>query len=213
MARTITILIAALLIAATGLYVCVPRHADLRRFDPAGMARAETAMWRDYYAKSYFGLFYQLYGLPRAQYGFSPLDSARIALAAVKAAATFQPSKSREQALAALPSLVSYFSLLRPAAPAAFDIETMANLEISWWQARREAIGPQQYGVTIAQEAALTYGKSTDDSTLVEMGIARAQAMAYRDARGDAITDDDWENIEAQLLRAYQLLKTGIATD
>ena len=41
-------------------------------------------------------------------------------------------------------------------------------------------------------------------------GIARAEAMAYRDARREAMTDGDWREIERQLLRAYQLLKTGI---
>jgi hypothetical protein len=28
-----------------------PRRADLRAFEPAEMARLETAMWRDYYEK------------------------------------------------------------------------------------------------------------------------------------------------------------------
>ena len=35
--------------------------------------------------------------------------------------------------------------------------------------------------------------------------------MAYRDARGQAMTDADWTAIEDQLLRAYQLLKTALA--
>jgi hypothetical protein len=35
--------------------------------------------------------------------------------------------------------------------------------------------------------------------------------MAYRDARGQAMTDADWTAIEDRLLRAYQLLKTSVA--
>ena len=58
--------------------------------------------------------------------------------------------------------------------------------------------------------AALTYGKNPDDPAILASGIARAEAMAYRDARREAMTDSDWAEIERQLLRAYQLLKTGI---
>ena len=83
--------------AAAGIYLCWPRKADLRAFDPAGMARLETAMWRDYYEKHYPRLFYQLYELSRTQFGFAPLDGFRIALSAAQAAKTFQPTRSRAE--------------------------------------------------------------------------------------------------------------------
>jgi hypothetical protein len=51
MLRRKIILVLAGTIAAVGIYACWPRQADLRRFDPAEMARLETAMWRDYYEK------------------------------------------------------------------------------------------------------------------------------------------------------------------
>jgi hypothetical protein len=41
-------------------------------------------------------------------------------------------------------------------------------------------------------------------------GIARAEAMAFRDARREAMTERDWTAIEVQLLEAYRLLKAGI---
>jgi len=44
-------------IALIAAYAVIPRHADLRAFDPAEMARLETAMWRDYYDKRYAALF------------------------------------------------------------------------------------------------------------------------------------------------------------
>jgi hypothetical protein len=203
-----TMLVAALLVAA---YAVWPRRADLRAFEPAGMAQLETAMWRDYYEKRYGALFYHLYELSRTQFGFAPSDSLRIALAAARAAKAFQPTRSRAEAVAALPELIVYYGLLRPAAPNAFDIETAARLELDWWQARREAVGPRDYGRIIAAVAALTYGKSPDEPDMAASGVARAEAMAYRDARREAMTDGDWAEIEAQLLRAYQLLKTGVA--
>jgi hypothetical protein len=63
----------------------------------------------------------------------------------------------------------------------------------------------------IARVAALTYGKSADDVGVKQFGIARAEAMAYRDARGAAITDTDWAEIEAQLRQAYQSLKASVS--
>ena len=76
-------------------------------------------MWRDYYEKRYVALFGHLYELSRTQFGFSPLDSFRIALSAAQAAKAFQPTRSREAANAALPPLVTYFRLLHPPRPAA----------------------------------------------------------------------------------------------
>jgi hypothetical protein len=109
-----------------------------------------------------------------------------------------------------LPDLVAYYLLLRPAAPNAFDVEAVARLELDWWQARRETVPARDYGRTIAEVAALTYGKSPDDPSMLASGIARAEAMAYRDARREAMAQRDWAEIEGQLLQAYRLLKAGI---
>lgn len=211
MNRRTVILALALLPGAIGAYASWPRHADLRGFDPAEIARLETAMWRDYYDKRYPALFRHLYELSRTQFGFSPLDSFRIALAAAQAAKAFQPTRSRDAANAALPALVSYYTLLAAAAPGGFDVEEAARLELDWWQARREAAGPLEYGVTVARVAAVTYGKRADDPSLVMSGISRADAMAWRDARGQAMTDPDWSEIECRLRRAYRSLKAAVA--
>ncbi|UEM17198.1 hypothetical protein J4G43_024990 [Bradyrhizobium barranii subsp. barranii] len=103
---TLGIAAAAALVAA---YAVIPRPADLRAFDPAEMARLETAMWRDYYDKRHAALFYHLYESTRTQFGFSPLRSLQIALGAAGAARTFQPTRSRREADAALPALVGYY--------------------------------------------------------------------------------------------------------
>jgi hypothetical protein len=211
MSRRTVILTLALVFGAIGAYVAWPRHADLRGFEPADIARLETAMWRDYYDKRYPALFYHLYELSRTQFGFSPLDSLRIAWAAARAAKAFQPTRSREAANAALPPLVSYYRLLASATPGGFDVAEAARLELDWWQARREAAGPEHYGVTVARVAAITYGRRADDPSLLVSGIGRAEAMAYRDARGQAMTDPDWSEIECRLRRAYRSLKAAVA--
>src|SRR5882757_1145510 len=187
--RTILVILMSA-IAVVGVYLCWPRKADLRAFDPAGMARLETAMWRDYYEKHYPRLFYHLYELSRTQFGFAPLDSFRIALSAAQAAKTFQPTRSRAEADAALPQLVPYYRLLQPAAPVAFDVNETARLELDWWQARREKVGPHDYGRTVAEVAALTYGKSKDDPAMLESGIVRAEASPLRSVRLHRLKDD-----------------------
>ena len=42
-------------------------------------------------------------------------------------------------------------------------------------------------------------------------GVARAQAMAFRDARGAAITEADWAAIAMQLRDAYDHLKQAVS--
>jgi hypothetical protein len=65
--------------------------------------------------------------------------------------------------------------------------------------------------VTVARVAAVTYGKRADDPSLVMSGISRADAMARRDARRQAMTDPDWSEIECRLRRAYRSLKVAVA--
>lgn len=95
----------AMSLALVAAYAVVPRQADLRAFDPAEMARLETAMWRDYYDKRYAALLYHLYQSTRTQFGFSPPKSLHIAFSAAEAARTFQPTRSRREADAALPAI------------------------------------------------------------------------------------------------------------
>src|SRR5436309_2304958 len=64
-------------------------------------------------------------------------------------------------------------------------------------------------GVAAARVAAITYGKPADDPSLLISGIGRAEAMAYRDARGQAMTDLDWSEIECHG-GAYRSLKAAV---
>ena len=207
--RLIVGAVIALLVAVVA-YSVIPRRADLTRFDPAEMARRETAMWRHYYDKRYLPLVFELYETARREQNFSPLDSARIALAAARAAKAFQPTTSRSEAEAAIPYLVDYFRLLARAAPVTVDVEEAARTELAWWQARREAVQAEQYGAIIARVSTLLYG--IDNADIRRAGVIRAQAMDYRDAHAVDITEADWAKIEQQLQLAYGLLKNAISS-
>ncbi|MDI2073610.1 hypothetical protein ABIF68_006558 [Bradyrhizobium japonicum] len=135
----------------------------------------------------------------------------QIALGAAGAAGTFQPTRSRREADAALPALAGYYRDFASATPVAFDAHEAVRLELDWWQARREAADPRDYGLTIARVAALTYGKCADDSGIRQFGITRAEAMAFRDGRGEAITETGWAGIENRLGEAYRSLKASVS--
>ncbi len=110
-----------------------------------------------------------------------------------------------------MPLLETYFGLLASGVPGGFDVAEAAALERDWWQARREAVSPDQYGVTVARVSAIVYGKSADDPSLLTAGIGRAEAMANRDEIGEAMTDPDWSEVEFRSRRAYWSLKAAVA--
>jgi hypothetical protein len=201
--------LAALALLAAALYAGVPRHADLRGFDPARMAERETLMWRHYYEGRYVALAADLYAGARRDFGFSPWDSARLALAAADAARRFQPSRNAAEATAALPSLVAYYRRLAGAAPQPVVAEAAARVELAWWQARREAVPPAAYGLLIARVWTLLYG--VEGEAVAAAGVARAEAMAYRDAHAARMTEHDWAVIAGRLSQSYAQLKTAVA--
>ncbi len=198
-------------VALLAAYACVPRQADLTRFDPNALGLREMLMWRHYYEKRYFALFRDIYDVVRRQYGFSPLDSVRIAVAAASSAHSFQSSTSRAEAEAALPGLQTYFQIVARGAKVPIEVEDAARTELAWWQARREAVPPEQYGLIIAHVASLVYGVDGED--LRQSGIVRAQAMAFRDAHDANMSTDDWSAIADQLKQAYRLLKRSLNQD
>jgi hypothetical protein len=166
-------------------------------------------MWRAYYDKRYLALFGELYALSRREYGFSPVDSLRLAVSAARAAKTFQPTTSRAAANAALPDLVDYFGILAKGAPGRFDVEAIAGTELDWWQARREHRAAESYGPIVAKVSTLLFGIDNDE--VREAGLMRARAMAYRDAHETTMTDAEWTHVREQLDASYRALKAGIA--
>ena len=72
-------------------------------------------------------------------------------------------------------------------------------------------MSPDQYGVTVARVSAIIYDKPVTAPSLLTSGIGRADAMAYRDELGEAMTDTDWSEVECRLRRAYASLKAAVA--
>ena len=54
-------------------------------------------------------------------------------------------------------------------------VEDAARTELAWWQARREAVPPEQYGAIIARVTTLLYG--ADGEEVRRSAVIRAKAM------------------------------------
>jgi predicted DNA-binding ribbon-helix-helix protein len=196
-------------VLVAALYGLVPRHADLRGFHPKEMARLETQMWRCYYARNYAGLSWYLYRTCRDEYGFSPADSVRLMALAARAAKLFQDSKNETESSRARPDLEQYYTLIRHRSGMTFNVARAAELELRWWQMRRQLASPGEYGRTITELMGEIYQRRNAD--LQNAGQLRAQAMAYCDKQGHGkMRDADWQQVEVLLSEAYRLYHQGI---
>lgn len=211
--RRVLLCCAALLSAGVGcatLILAIDHHAsrpDLKKFEPQRMGHLEASMWRSYYEGSWLRLIRETTQLARTQYGFSHWDAARLAFHAAQAARHFRSASDDPRIL---PALERYYAIIDRSLQLDLDLARAAQLELRWWQERRQHLPPADYGRTIAALTELVYALPKD-STL-PAGIGRAEAMAYRDARRDGtMTEADWAHLAAQLTTAYNALHARVS--
>ncbi|MES1157403.1 MAG: hypothetical protein ABUL73_06440 [Alphaproteobacteria bacterium] len=204
------LLIALILLATLCAWVFTPGPNRFRSFDPVAVGGAEADLWRDYYEHKHAALAQALTSDERNDFGLSPWVSLRSGIAAANAARLFQASRSRAEAQAALPLLTEHFRLLAAATHADIDPAHAAQLELEWWQLRREHVGVEGYAPAIAEATAYLYG--VDPARLGTYARLRAAAMNLRDAKGGAITEDDWRQIRALLIEAYRALRDEVSS-
>lgn len=200
----------ALFLTALGLaYALIPRHVDLRRFDPVTLGRSEARLWRDYYERRPARLALGLCFLNRSEFGFSPWDSACLALDAARAAIAFQPTRDRSHAQAALPHLERYFGRIVRRAGSTADPKALAERELDWWQMRREQKAAVKYGSVIAGINADLYGVA--ERSVLPASQLRAEAMERRDRQSKiGMRPDDWRDIERMLISSYASLRDNL---
>ena len=207
-------LVAALLLWI-GIDLFVPRRVDIRRFDPAEVARLDTAMWRSYYDRQPHRLFFQLAELMRHQFHFPVFRSNRVALSAARAAFVFKDGHNRLDYQKALPNLVDYFQAIRNISATSFDAQRAAELELEWWIVHRERDIHRDGDLAraVAEAAAELYQVPADK--LLEYGRYRAEAMTIRDTKATAggVTEDDWRDIHTDLLICWQSLWKAVQPD
>ena len=211
-----TLLAFAVILAALAAWIAFdllrPHSTDIRRFDPAEVARLDTAMWRSYYSRERLQLFRQLGQLLRRQYGFSYWRSQRVAYRAARAAFVFKDGRSRTDYERALPDLVNFYSDIRSASTTDFDVNRASRLELEWWIVHRERArhAPGDLERALAAAAAEIYRVAPE--RLTAYASARAEAMRIRDRRATegGVTEADWARIDALLHDSWRSLHEAV---
>lgn len=174
-------------------------------FNADKIARAETEMWRAYYAKNELKLATELVSLFRNQFGLSLPAATRVGKLYAQAAMKFQAAPGNYDQVV-LPDLIEAYRLLQQHTKASFNPETAARAELAWWVARRTQgqNSLEQVGRKIADLYAVLYGGN--DPKLQNAALLRAKAAGLRDASG---ANPDWAQIEALLRESYSVLQNA----
>lgn len=182
---------------------------SLTGFDPARMGRLEASMWRSYYEHRWVALALDGLRVSCGEYGYSWWDGLRTSALAARAALHFRGATDDPRCL---PLLRRYYGIIREGMSLGFDADEAARLELEWWRQRRRKLAPTVYAETIAANVALVYGR--DPSGLLSPSLKRAEAMHYRDryGRGEGkMTEENWAEVERQLVEAYSEMKAILA--
>ena len=203
----IIIFLLALWIVIDLLY---PYKTDIKKFGYSDVARLDGAMWRSYYEKKKLKLFFQSSELMRKQFGVPFWRSQVMAYHAAKAAFIFKDGQNRVDYDKALPDLVKYYSEIRNISKESFDVDSAAQLELEWWVIRRyrNEHPPAEWERCLALNAATVYHLAPDK--FVTYAHLRVEAMLLRDAKENAITETDWQQIHSLLNQAWKSLSDNL---
>lgn len=193
------LLVLAVLLAAFLFWPSAP--VNLREFQPAEFALREANAWRAYYEERYPALFWQVFQVTHAQYGFSLRDSLRVSFYAARGGATFRKSNKPEDIAFIREELEKYYQIVSEASRRPFDYKKAAELELQWWRQRRQKLPQEEWAKTISRQCEIIYGEPYE-SFLPSVRL-RVAAMADRDSkRNSVMTEGDWQRIQAILLES-----------
>ena len=179
---------------------------DLRTFNAAAVGKLDTDMWRSYYERHEFRLFWQLISLLRSQFGMPPVEATLNAYRAAHAAFVFKEGKARADYEKALPDLDAFYASVSARSTRPFDAHRAAALELEWWILHRERSPELARGLANLQGA--IYQMPAEK--FAEHARPRAEAMVLRDDRDSAITESDWARIGAMLDQSWKSLKAAL---
>jgi hypothetical protein len=184
----------------------VPHHSSFKKYDSNVVAKLETDMWRSYYERKPFRLFWQLSELLRTQYHFPFLKSNYVSYEASRADFVFKKGHNRKDYEKALPYLVKYYQSIRNAGDVSFNVERAAKLELEWWIVHRERKQhpPSDLVNALADIQSEIY--QAPAQKFIEHADYRAQAMTLRDdlAEKGEILDKDWQRINDLLVISWK---------
>jgi hypothetical protein len=195
-----------------GIDLWGPRRSSLRDFDPNGVAKLETEMWRSYYDRREGRLFQEMAQLLRTQYHLPLLRSYVVAYQAARGAFVFKRGRVRAEYERALPYLERYYSAIRAVSDTPFDSQRAARLELEWWivHRQREAHPPQDLVDALAALQGEIYTQPA--TNFQEHAQLRADAMTIRDTQAAAgnVAVADWQRIETLLQGSWGSLSRAV---
>jgi hypothetical protein len=148
-------------------------------------------------------LFLQAAELIRKQFHAAFWRSYVIAYHSAKSAFIFKDGRNRNEYDKALPNLTDYFQRINDLSDMPFNVDSVARLELEWWIIRRyrEQHPPTEWEKYLAATAEAMYHVRAEK--FLEYAHLRTEAMLLRDAKGEAITEQDWVEIHELLRRAW----------
>jgi hypothetical protein len=195
-----------------GIDLWGPRRSSLRDFDPNGVAKLETEMWRSYYDRREGRLFQEMAQLLRTQYHLPLLRSYVVAYQAARGAFVFKRGRVRAEYERALPYLERYYGAIRAVSDTPFDSQRAARLELEWWivHRQREEHPPQDLVDALAALQGEIYAKPV--TNFQEHAQLRADAMTIRDTQAAAgnVAVADWQRIETLLQGSWGSLSRAV---
>jgi hypothetical protein len=195
------------LLAALGVWVIldltIPYTTNIKKIDAAEAARLDGEMWRSYYERKPVRLFLQAAELIRKQFHAPFWRSYVMAYHSAKSAFIFKDGTNRSEYARALPNLTAYFQRINDLSDTRFNVDSAAQLELEWWIIRRYRHDhpPEEWEKYIAATAEAMYHIPAEE--FAEYAHLRTEAMLLRDAKGEAITEQDWVEIHELLRRAW----------
>jgi len=184
----------------------VPHHSNFKKYDSDVVAKLETDMWRSYYERKPFKLFWQLSELLRTQYHLPFLKSNYVSYEATRAAFVFKKGHERRDYEKALPYLVKYYRSIRNSGDMSFNVDRAAKLELEWWIVHRERKKhpPSDLVNALAEIQSELY--QAPIQKFLQHAEYRAQAMMLRDdlAEKGQVSDQDWKRINDLLLASWK---------
>lgn len=137
-------------------------------------------------------------------------QSLHIAYYAAKAAFVFKDGTSRTDFNRALPDLKAFYGAIALLSTQPLNVSQLARNELEWWIIRRERQrhSPAEWAALQAQIAADLY--QIPVATCAEYGRLRTEAMCFRDQKGEAMTEGDWQHLQSLLEQAWGSLAIAL---
>ena len=120
-----------------------------------------------------------------------------------KAAFIFKEGSDSTGYEKALPALTNYYENINKVSTVPFNTAKAARLELNWWIIRRDRQQhpPAEWEQYLAAGSEAVYHIPAEKFN--EYAHLRVTAMLLRDSKGSSITENDWQQIDSLLQKAW----------